>query len=49
MWRNKMYTVRNSQGQIVLMATRKADAAAVIQAGKLDKEKYTLEVDKPQD
>jgi len=41
-----MYTVRNSQGRVVLVATRKTDAEAVIQASKLDKETYTLEVDK---
>jgi len=41
-----MYTVRNSQGRVVLVATRKADAEAVIRASRLDNEKYTLEVDK---
>jgi len=38
-----MYIVRNSKGEVVLMASRKEDAAAMIKAGPTDKTTYTME------
>jgi len=38
-----MYIVRNANGEVVLMASRKEDAMAVVKSGPADKTTYTLE------
>ena len=38
-----MYIVRDKKGNVVVIASRKEDALAVMQAGPVDNERYTME------
>lgn len=38
-----MYIVRNANNEVILMASRKEDAVAVVKAGPSDKTTYTME------
>ena len=38
-----MYIVKNASGAVVLIATRKEDAEAIVKAGPLDQQTYVME------
>lgn len=38
-----MYIVRDTKGAVVLIATRKEDAKAIVKSGPVDNEKYVME------